>query len=76
MVNVPVTEPMAVGDTIVSAGLTFGTEASRYPGGLLIGQVQAVEADPNALTHTAFVRPAFDMRSVERLLVVLDFSQG
>jgi rod shape-determining protein MreC len=76
MVNVPVTEALADGDTVVSAGLTYGEEASRYPGGLLIGSIQAVEADPNALTQTAFVRPAFDMRAVERLLVVLRFSQG
>lgn len=76
MVNVPITEEIAVGDTIVSAGLTFGEEASRYPGGLLIGTVQAIEPDPNALTQTAFVRPAFDIGSVERLLVVLEFTQG
>ena len=76
MSAVPVTEEVAVGDTIISAGLTFGEEASRYPGGLLIGTVQAVEDDPNALTQTAFVRPAFDVAGAERLLVVLDFSQG
>src|SRR5919112_151772 len=76
MGNVPVTEAVEVGDTIVSAGLTCGDEASRYPGGLLIGTVQAVEEDANALTQTAFVRPAFDVASAERLLVVLDFSQG
>jgi rod shape-determining protein MreC len=76
MVNVPVTETLDPGGTIVSAGLTFGEEASRYPGGLLIGRIQAVEPDPNALTQTAFVRPAFDQATVERLLVVLDFSQG
>jgi rod shape-determining protein MreC len=76
MSNVPVTETVEVGDTIVSAGLTYGEEASRYPGGLLIGVVQAVEVDANALTQTAFVRPAFDAASVERLLVVLRFSQG
>jgi rod shape-determining protein MreC len=76
MNGVPVTELVGVGDTIVSAGLTFGDEASRYPGGLLIGTVQAVEEDPNALTRTAFVRPAFDVASAERLLIVLDFSQG
>jgi rod shape-determining protein MreC len=76
MNGVPVTEVVEVGDTIVSAGLTFGNEASRYPGGLLIGTVQAVEEDPNALTQTAFVRPAFDVASAERLLIVLDFSQG
>ena len=76
MTNVPVTEAVEVGDTVVSAGLTFGDEASRYPGGLLIGTVQAVEEDANALTQTAFVRPAFDVAAAERLLVVLDFSQG
>ena len=76
MSNIPVTEVVAVGDTIVSAGLSFETAASRYPGGLLLGTVQAVEDDPNALTQTAFVRPAFDVDSAERLLIVLDFSQG
>jgi len=76
MVNVPVTERLEIGGTIVSAGLTFGEEASRYPGGLLIGRIQAVEPDQNALTQTAFVRPAFDLESIERLLVVLEFRQG
>jgi len=76
MTNIPITETVEVGDTIVSAGLTYGTEASRYPGGLLIGSVRAVEEDPNALTQTAFVRPAFDAASAERLLVVIEFRQG
>lgn len=76
MTNIPVTETVEIGDTIVSAGLTYGTEASRYPGGLLIGTVQAVEEDANALTRTAFVRPAFDAASAERLLVVIRFHQG
>ena len=76
MTNIPVTETVEVGDTIVSAGLTYGTAASRYPGGLLVGTVQAVEEDANALTQTAFVRPAFDAASAERLLVVIEFRQG
>jgi rod shape-determining protein MreC len=76
MGSIPVTEEVEVGSTIVSAGLTYGTAASRYPGGLLIGTVQAIEEDANALTQTAFVRPAFDAASAERLLVVIDFSQG
>ena len=76
MTNIPVTESIEVGATIVSAGLTYGDEASRYPGGLLVGTVQAVEEDANALTQTAFVRPAFDAASAERLLVVIMFRQG
>ncbi len=75
MSNVPITEEVAPGDTVVSAGIALGDEESRYPGGLLIGTVQAVDDDPNALTQTAFVRPAFDV-DAERLLVVLAFTQG
>lgn len=75
MSNVPITEEVAPGDTVVSAGIALGDEESRYPGDLLIGTVQAVEDDPNALTQTAFVRPAFDV-DAERLLVVLAFNQG
>lgn len=77
MVKVQTTDMVAVQDTIVSAGLSLGTEVrSAYPKGLLIGQVQAVEPDSNALTKTAFVRPALDFTKVERLLVVTSFSQG
>lgn len=76
MSGIPITETVEVGSTIVSAGLTYGDAASRYPGGLLIGVVQAIEPDPNALTQTAFIRPAFDPASAERLLVVVDHEQG
>lgn len=75
MVGIPVTDAVSVGDSVVSAGITLGANSSRYPGGLLIGTVRAVEDDPNALTRTAFVRPAIDP-AAERLLVVLDFEQG
>jgi rod shape-determining protein MreC len=76
MVDVQATDPMAQGDTIVSAGLAVGTAArSAYPKGLLIGQVQAIEQDPNALTKTAFVRPAIDFTKVDRLMVVTSFAQ-
>ncbi len=75
MGSIPVTDAVAEGDTVVSAGIGLGDEPARYPGGLLIGTVQAVEDDANALTRTAFVRPAFDP-DAERLLIVLEFTQG
>ncbi len=75
MAGIPVTDAVAEGDTVVSAGIGVGDVPSRYPGGLLIGTVQAAEEDANALTRTAFVRPAMDP-GAERLLVVLRFEQG
>ena len=75
-VKVPITEKLTPGDTVVTAGLSLSPQLrSAYPKGLLIGSVQAVQQDPNALTQTAFVRPALDVQQVERLLVVLAFSK-
>jgi rod shape-determining protein MreC len=81
MVQVRATDQIAVSDTVVSAGLTLTNEGgspiarSPYPRGLLIGTIQALELDPDALTQTAFLRPAVDFAAVERLLVVLQFTQ-
>ncbi len=81
MIQLRATDNVAVGDTVVSAGLTLtgsgGASIGRspYPKGLLIGTIQALELDPDALTRTAFVRPATDLSAVERLLVVLHFAQ-
>ncbi|HLE58951.1 MAG TPA: rod shape-determining protein MreC [Candidatus Limnocylindria bacterium] len=76
MVQVALGDEVAVGDPIVSAGLAIeGVAASPYPGGLLIGQVTAIEADANGLTQTVFVRPALDPRRVDWLMVVLDSSE-
>jgi rod shape-determining protein MreC len=77
MEQVTVTDELAVGDTIVTAGLVLGDEVARsaYPRGLLIGQVQAVEQEPNQLTQIGFVQPALDFSRLDRLLVVTDFRQ-
>lgn len=77
MVQVDVTDAVAVGDSVVTAGLELGAGAVRssYPRGLLVGIVQVVQRDPNALTQTAFVRPALAMNDLERLLVVRSFAQ-
>ncbi|MDQ6682898.1 MAG: rod shape-determining protein MreC [Chloroflexota bacterium] len=76
LVNVPVTERLAVGDTVISAGLVLGAAGrSAYPKGLLIGTIQAIQQDTNALTRTGFVRPALDFNRLERLLVVTSFTQ-
>jgi rod shape-determining protein MreC len=81
MVQVRATDNLAVGDSVVSAGLTVTGAGggvvgrSPYPKGLLIGTIQALELDADALTQTAFLRPAVDFVSVERLLVVRHFTQ-
>jgi len=77
MTQVDVTDALAAGDSVVTAGLELGSGAVRssYPRGLLIGIVQVVQRDANALTQTAFVRPALTMNELDRLLVVRSFAQ-
>lgn len=77
MVQVDVTDDLLEGDTVVTAGLELaeGVARSPYPRGLLIGHIQAIQQDANALTQTGFIRPAVDFRGVERLLVVLAYQQ-
>jgi len=77
MVQVDITDSVQVGDAVVSAGLELSGAAARspYPKGLLIGAVQAVQHDSNALTQTGFVRPALDFRQLDRLLVVRSYRQ-
>jgi rod shape-determining protein MreC len=77
MVQVDITDSLQVGDAVVSAGLELSGGAARspYPKGLLIGAVQAVQHDSNALTQTGFVRPALDFRQLDRLLVVRSYRQ-
>jgi rod shape-determining protein MreC len=77
MVQVDVTDDLAEDDPVVTAGLALaeGVARSPYPRGLLIGHVQAIQQDSNALTQTGFVRPALDFRRIDRLLVVLAYEQ-
>ena len=77
LTNVPVTERLRVGDAVVSAGLQVSElAASRFPRGLLIGRIIAVEPDSNGLTQTAFVRPAADFTRLRHLLVITGTAGG
>ena len=77
MVQVDITDSLRDGDAVVTAGLQLSAGAARspYPKGLLIGTVQAIQQDSNALTQTGFVRPALDFRQLDRLLVVRSYKQ-
>lgn len=77
MVQVDITDQLKEGDMVVTAGLELSGGAARspYPKGLLVGTLQAVQPDSNALTQTGFVRPAIDFDSIDHLLVVRSYKQ-
>lgn len=65
------TEPVQVGDVVVTAGLGLGDELrSLYPKGLVIGRVVQLQNAQTAAYRRAILAPAVDLRHLENVLVV------
>ncbi|MDQ3448969.1 MAG: rod shape-determining protein MreC [Chloroflexota bacterium] len=74
MINIPSTDEVVVGDSVVTAGLDLGQEIrSPFPRGLLIGRVVDVRTDPNTVVQTALLEPAATLEKLEYVLVITDF---
>jgi rod shape-determining protein MreC len=77
MKNVDSTEPIELGEEVVTAGIELaGGIKSPYPKGLLLGQVIDVRRDANSIVQTAFLQPAANLEKLEYVLVVLDYDGG
>jgi rod shape-determining protein MreC len=77
MDKVDATQRIAIGDEVVTAGITLGSGIrSPYPKGLVIGQVNDVTRDPNAVIQTAYLDPAIDLDRLEVVLVITDYQGG
>jgi hypothetical protein len=77
MKNIDSTEPIELGEEVVTAGLELaGGIRSPYPKGLLLGQVVDVRRDANSIVQTAYLKPASNLDKLEYVLVVLDYEGG
>jgi rod shape-determining protein MreC len=65
MRNVPASEVVAEGDTLISSGL-----GGVYPEGLYVGRVEAVRLDPMGLVQDIVVRPGARFSRLEELFVL------
>jgi rod shape-determining protein MreC len=66
-------DPVKLGDVIVTAGLGLGNELrSLYPKGLVIGTVVDVTKAEVSAYQRAVVAPAVDLRKLESVLVITD----
>lgn len=77
MGRIDATEPVAAGDTVVTAGIVLSDGIrSAYPKGLLIGQVVDVRRDPNAVVQTAWLLPAAPLDRLEYVLAITGYEGG
>lgn len=65
MNKIPVGNPVAVGDTIISSGI-----GGIYPRGMTIGKVESVKVGEYGLTSTATVKPSAEFEDWKELIVV------
>lgn len=73
MGNVPATDDIAKGDTVVTAG-GFGKDLrSQFPKDITIGTIVDVHRDPASIVSTALIQPAANLDSLESVLVITDF---
>jgi rod shape-determining protein MreC len=73
MVNVPATEHLAVGDTVITAGGFGKGYGSQFPKDIVIGRIIEVRKDPASIVISALIQPAADLDSLESVLVITDF---
>jgi rod shape-determining protein MreC len=65
------TEPVKVGDVVVTAGLGLGDQVrSLYPKGLVVGKILQLQNAEAAAYQRAIIAPAVDLRRLENVLVV------
>jgi rod shape-determining protein MreC len=78
MSYVNATDTLALGQSVVTAGMTLpsGNVRSPYPPGLLIGTITDVSKDPNQVVQGAQVQPAADLNGAEFVLVITNYQGG
>jgi rod shape-determining protein MreC len=77
MINIPATEEISVGDSVITAGIDLGGGIrSPFPRGLLIGTVVDVQASPAEVIQSALLLPAAPLERVEYVLVITDYVTG
>jgi len=77
MQNIDSTERLAIGDQVVTAGISLADGVrSPYPRGLVIGSILDVVRDPNAVVQTAYIAPVLDLDKVTNALVITDYAGG
>ncbi len=73
MLRIPSTEEIAVGESVVTAGIELEQGVrSSFPKGLLVGSVVDVEQSPNQVVQTALLQPAVPLDRLEYVLVITD----
>ena len=68
MTYIPQDAQLISGDQVTTSGL-----GGKYPGGLLVGQVESIETEADGISRSAVLRPSADVEDIRYVYVITNF---
>lgn len=68
MTYIPQDAQLISGDQVTTSGL-----GGKYPGGLLVGQVESIETEADGISRSAVLRPSADVENIRYVYVITNF---
>jgi len=70
MTYIPQDAQLISGDQVTTSGL-----GGKYPGGLLVGQVESIDTEADGISRSAVLRPSADVENIRYVYVITNFEQ-
>lgn len=68
MTYIPQDAQLISGDQVTTSGL-----GGKYPGGLLVGQVESIQTEADGISRSALLRPSADVENIRYVYVITNF---
>ena len=68
MTYIPQDAQLISGDQVTTSGL-----GGKYPGGLLVGQVESIETEADGISRSAVLNPSADVENIRYVYVITNF---
>ena len=68
MTYIPQDAQLISGDQVTTSGL-----GGKYPGGLLVGQVESIQTEADGISRSAVLRPSADVENIRYVYVITNF---
>ena len=68
MTYIPQDAQLISGDQVTTSGL-----GGKYPGGLLVGQVESIETEADGISRSALLNPSADVENIRYVYVITNF---
>lgn len=68
MTYIPQDAQLVSGDQVITSGL-----GGKYPGGLLVGQIESIDTEADGISRSAVLKPSADVENIRYVYVITNF---